>query len=291
MYMAKIAFLTDSTAYLNRKQIEQYQVTVVPLSVMFGAEAFFEGVDLTNEQFYRRLATEKIFPTTSQPSVGLFVDAFEKLLAHHDAVMCLFLSAKLSGTYQSAKTAADMVSPEKIWIVDSRISSYGIAGPMMDAIELARQDVSVEEILSLWQKELDTMHAFFLVDGLEALHRGGRIGGAAAVFGSLLQIKPILTIRDGRIDLFEKVRTHRKAMDRMLAEFDAYASTGVPIQLGVVHTLREGDARELLNHILQKYPNVRGELAELGPVVGVHVGEGLLALVYYQRFINRDSVL
>lgn len=282
----KIAFVTDSTAYLTNEQITQHHVTVVPLSVIFGEKAYREGVDLTTDEFYPMLASSKNLPTTSQPPVGEFAEAFEKLLKTHDTVMCLLLSDKLSGTYRSAQTAAQMVGGN-IHVVDSGIASYGIAGPLLDGIQLAERGGTPEEILQLWDTELKSQRALFVVDTLEQLHRGGRIGGAAAVFGALLQIKPILTIDDGRIALYDKVRTHRRAMERILSEFDAAASGGERLQVGIVHSQRLEDAEKLRDDLVAKYPNIRTDIAELGPVVGAHTGAGVLALIYYPRQLDR----
>lgn len=280
--MSKIAFVTDSTAYLSPEVVEKHNISVVPLSVIFEGNVYREGVDLSSQEFYQRLVNSKSFPTTSQPPVGEFAQVFERLFVDHDTIMCLLLSSKLSGTVASAQAAAKMVEGQ-IHVVDSRISSYGIAGPLLDGIELANQGATAEEILALWDKELASERAFFVVDTLEMLHRGGRIGGAAAVFGALLQIKPILTIKDGTIDLFEKVRTHRRAMERMLTEFDADASTGKHLRVGVVHAQRYNDAVALRDELEAKYPNIETDISELGPVVGAHTGPGLLALVYYQK--------
>lgn len=280
----KIAFVTDSTAGFTPEQIEQYGITVVPLSVIFGENVYREGVDITAEQFYPLLAASKQQPTTSQPPVGEFVAVFEKLLRDHDAVMCLLLSSKLSGTYHSAETAAKMVDEtgSRIYVVDSLITSFGIAGPLMAGVELARRGGTPEDILALWEEEKAGQQGYIVVDTLEYLHRGGRIGGAAAVLGALLQIKPILMIQDGRIELYEKVRTHRKAMDKMISDFEAVASTGKRLELCVVHSARREDAEQLRDELVAKYPNVRGTISEFGPVVGTHTGPGALALLYYE---------
>lgn len=282
----KIAFVTDSTAYLTHEQIQKHNITVVPLSVIFGDRAYREGFDITTDEFYPRLAASKTLPTTSQPPVGEFADAFEKLLKDHDTVMALLLSDKLSGTYRSAQTAAQMVGGD-IRVVDSGIASYGIAGPLLDGVELAAQGGSAEEVMQLWDTELKSGRALFVVDTLEQLHRGGRIGGAAAAFGALLQIKPILTIDDGRIALYDKVRTHRRAMERILSEFDAAASGGERLQVGVVHSQRTEDAIRLRDDLVARYPNIRTDISELGPVIGTHTGAGVLALIYYPRLLDR----
>lgn len=280
--MPNIAFVTDSTAYLTQDQMKEYDITVVPLSVIFGEKAYREGFDITAEQFYPMLANAKQLPSTSQPAVGQFVEVFERLLKTHDTVMCFLLSNQLSGTLRSAETAARMVEGNVI-VVDSMIASYGIAGPLMDGVVLARKGGTPEEIVAMWEEERDNSRALFVIDTLEYLHRGGRIGGAAAIFGALLQIKPILTLIDGKLELFEKVRTHKRAMDRMLEEFDHVASTGAPLSVGVVHSQRLADAEKLRQDLLDKYPNARAEISELGPVVGTHTGPGVLALLYYRR--------
>lgn len=284
--MGNIAFVTDSTACLTDEQIKRYQIEVVPLSIVFGDKVYREGVDITAAEFYERLKAGEALPTTSQPPIGEFVAVFEKLLTNHDAVMCLLLSQKLSGTYQSAVSAAQMVDPNRIHVVDSRIASYGIAGPLMDGAELASRGGSVNDILELWNRELDSQHAYFVLDTLEYLHKGGRIGGAAAAFGALLQIKPILTLVDGRIDLFEKVRTHRRAMEHMAAQLDAVAADGTSLKLAVVHAHRLEDAKVLHDELTARYPNIEVTISELGPVIGAHTGPGVLAYVFHTNFLR-----
>ncbi|QSO48135.1 DegV family protein [Alicyclobacillus mengziensis] len=279
--MKRIAFVTDSTAYLTDEQASALGISVVPLSVIFPDASYREGVDISHKEFYEKLHHSSSLPTTSQPSPGEFVSVFEKLLANHDVVMCLLLSNALSGTLRSAETAASMVKGDVI-VVDSKIASYGIAGPLLDGMTMAKQGASPEQIKAYWEEKREVMHSRFLVDTLEYLHKGGRIGGAAAVFGALLQIKPILTVIDGKIELHDKVRTHKRALDRILADFDAHASQGRPIRLGVVHAERQEDAQTLVNELTSKYSSVYAELAELGPVVGAHTGPGLLAFVWYE---------
>jgi len=286
--MERIAFVTDSTACLTPQQIADYQVTVVPLSVIFGGEVFREGIDLATDEFYPMMAASKAMPTTSQPPVGEFVEVFERLLKHHDTILCLLLSSKLSGTYQSAQTAAHLIGGENIVVVDSKIASYGISGPLIDGVKLARRGATAVQVLKLWEDEIAASTALLVVDTLEYLHRGGRIGGAAAMLGALLQIKPILTMRDGTLDVFEKVRTHRRAMERILAVLDARANSGAPLQVGVVHSSRLQDALKLRDEIAAKYPNVRADVGELGPVIGTHTGPGLLAIFSYPRLLEDE---
>ncbi len=284
--MGKIAFVTDSTAYLTQEQVEKYQIHVVPLGVIFGDHVYQEGVDLSTDEFYQRLQAGEALPTTSQPPIGEFVSLFERLLETHDDILCLMLSDKLSGTYRTAVSAAEMVNAQRIHVVDSRIASYGIAGPVMDGAELASHGATVEQILELWERVLAGQHAYFILDTLEYLHKGGRIGGAAAAFGALLQIKPILTLVDGRIDLFEKVRTHRRAMEHMFAQLESIASSGVSLKLAVVHSHRLADAVALRDDLAVRFPNIELEVSELGPVIGAHTGPGVLAFVFYSNVLR-----
>lgn len=286
--MTRIAFVTDSTAYLTEEQQRTYDIHVVPLSVVLDGQSYREGLDLTHSEYYQRLSSTKGFPTTSQPSLGDFTTLFEHLLQSHDTVLGLLLSSELSGTYHTAAQAAAMVGGD-IRLIDSRITSYGIAGPLLEGVELARQGKTADDILQLWQAELATVQPYFVVDTLEMLHRGGRIGGAAAVFGSLLQIKPILTVRDGKIELFEKIRTHRRAMERILNLLDEALQTGKQWRVAVVHADCEGDALALQAKLRETYPGLAVTVSALGPVVGTHSGPGTLALVYYESFAGNTA--
>ncbi|RIV18809.1 DegV family protein [Alicyclobacillaceae bacterium I2511] len=278
--MAKIAFVTDSTADLTEVEVQEYGISVVPLQVIFGNQTYRDGLDLSGDEFYNKLRQSSTLPTTSQPSAGEFVTVFERLLKDYDTVLALVLSDKLSGTYRSALTAAQMVGGD-VRVVDSKIATYGIGGPLLDGIQLAKQGASADEIVSYWEATRAAMKAWFIVDTLEYLHKGGRIGGAAAAFGTLLQIKPILTLVDGRIELFEKVRTHHRALERMLAELDAVASAGQPLRLGVIHSQREEDARALADQLVAKYPQLRARVVYLGAVIGTHTGPNVLSLILY----------
>ncbi len=278
--MSKIAFVTDSTADLTEHEVQEYGIAVVPLHVIFGDHVYRDGLDLGGDEFYTKLRQATVLPTTSQPAVGEFVTVFERLLKDHDTVLALVLSDKLSGTYRSALTAAQMVEGD-VRVVDSKIATYGIGGPLVDGAQLARQGATADEIVTFWEETREVLKAWFVLDTLEYLRKGGRIGGAAAVLGALLQIKPILTLVDGRIELFEKVRTHHRAMERMLAEFDAVAGTGKPLRLGVIHGQREADARALADQLAAKYPQVSVRVVYLGAVVGTHTGPGVLSLLQY----------
>lgn len=281
--MSKIAIVTDSTAYLPDEFIQQHEITVVPLSVNFGSVTRREGFDLGTREFFDMLPTVKELPSTSQPAVGEFVQAFERLTASHDAVIGMFLSAGLSGTYNAALTAANMVDGD-ITVIDSKLTSHFLASMVQEAVAMRDAGNSKEEIVARMQHMIENRGAYFIVDSLEHLHRGGRISGVSALVGLLLQVKPILYVTpEGKLDALEKVRTRKKALDRVLELFreDKEKHAGQSIRLAVVYTNNLADAKEFQNRIRQEFPDVEPDLSELGPVIGTHVGPGILAIVYY----------
>lgn len=279
--MRSLAIVTDSTAYLPHEWAEQNEVTVVPLTVHFGEQSYKEGVDIHADQFYERLASDLDLPTTSQPSVGQFVQTFEELLRTHDQVLAIIFSSGLSGTFQTAKAAAQMVEGN-VTVIDSRITSVGLAEMVAEAVRMRDRGHRAEEIVPHIQQMIKGMHAYFIVDSLDHLHRGGRLSKAAALIGSLLQIKPILTINlEGKLDVFEKVRTKRKAIDRILELLREETSAEEKVRLGVVYAANREDGEGLRHRIEKEFPYVETSLHELGPVIGTHTGPGILAIVFY----------
>lgn len=280
--MSKIAIVTDSTAYLPIDTVHKYSINVIPLTVNFGQESYKEGVDIIADQFYARLASVKTLPTTSQMAVGELVVTFEKLLETHDAVIAIFLSSGLSGTVNSAETAARMVGGD-ITIIDSKITASGQAEMVLTACRLVEEGVPQQEIIDQLMKLRDGIRAFFVVDSLEHLHRGGRVSGVSAAIGSLLQVKPVLTVNDGRLELFEKVRTRRKALARVIELVKGTLEPGKELHICVVYAHNVEDAKLFREQVEAEFPQARVDMSELGPVIGTHVGPGLLALIYDQR--------
>lgn len=281
--MAKIAIVTDSTAYLPDDYIEANQVTVVPLSVSIGNETRREGVEIKTREFYQILSGLKELPKTSQPAVGELVQVFQKLLQSHDSVIGMFLSSGFSGTFQTAQAAAGMAEGD-VAVIDSRLTSYNLGSMVKEAVALRDAGKSKEEIISRIQHIVANQNAYFIVDSLDHLHKGGRISGAAALVGSLLQVKPVLYVTaDGRLDVMDKVRTRRKALDRVVELFkeDRAKHAGQPVHLGVVFSDNLDDARQFQERLRDEFPGMDPELSELGPVIGTHVGPGVLAIIYY----------
>lgn len=272
-----IKVVTDSTNYLPRDEIEEFDIRVVPLNVHFGEQQVFqEGVTLNNDQFYALLAEAPELPTTSQPSPGQFLDVFSELTeAGHD-VLCIVLSSKLSGTYQSALDAKHMLPDANIVVFDS----YSVASPLglmaITAAEMGAEGCTMDEIVARVEQMRRDMRVYFVVDTLEYLQKGGRIGAAAAFCGTLLKVKPILSLDDGVVKPLDKVRSKRKAIQRLLSELESHVSSDQPVQALAMHAQAPDEARELEIEIRRRFNCLRIVFGEVGSVVGTHTGPGLL---------------
>lgn len=276
--MSKIRIVTDSTADIPQKVREALDIEMVPLKVHFGEEAYLDSVTIDPETFYRKLAQSERLPTTSQPSPMDFLDVYERLAAEPGSqVISIHLSSSLSGTYQSASMARSMMtSPGEVYLVDSKSATYGIGLLAVAAAEAARDGSTLEEILQLVDRLRSHTSLYFLVDTLEYLHKGGRIGKAGAVLGSLLNIKPILSIDDGTVTSVDKVRGTKKAMSRII-ELLKLKHSG-PVRVTVAHALTEKHAEELSALIHEHFEVVHMTYTTIGPVIGAHVGGGTVGV-------------
>ncbi len=286
--MNKIRIVTDSTAYLPENVIEQYNITVVSLAVTFRNETYPEGSMYTNEEFFQMVAESATLPTTSQPPVGEFAAAFNKLFEQGaEDIICICLSSAMSGTYFSAKTAAEMLGNDRIHVLDSKSTITPQAYMVIEAAERADKGESVGQILEAIEALKQKVKLFFVVQHLENLRKGGRIGGAATLIGTLLQIKPILYINNqGIIDVFDKVRTKAKAWARVCEELNSALATGKPHKVTVIHVCAQEEAEALARELREKYPNQPVDIHAMGKVIGVHVGQGAVGLGFYHTEID-----
>ena len=207
----KTAIVTDSTAYIPEQIRNQHDIHMIPLSVNFENETYQEEVEITSEQFFEKMRDQQNLPTTSQPPVGKFVELFEQLSKEYDAVISIHLSSGISGTYNGAATAGNMVENIEVFAYDSEISCMVQGFYALEAAEMAREGANPQEILARLDEMKKTIKAYFMVDDLSNLQKGGRLSGAQAFIGSLLQVKPILHFEDKVIVPFEKVRTRKRA--------------------------------------------------------------------------------
>ena len=281
--MGKIGIVTDSTAYLTPGQIEELQVEVVSLIVNFGDQSWAEASVTDYRDFYEQLRQVSYLPTTSQPSMGDFLKVYERLAGKVDSIISIHISGGISGTVQSARSAARMLPGVDISVVDSGVTSLGLYMMIDAASRTAAAGWSKERVLEAVEYIREHLTLLFLPDGLEYLRRGGRIGGAAALVGTLLQVKPILYFNPGKnniIDVYEKIRTKEKGLQRILAEVDKAYRQSPDLKVELVHVGAEAEGRALLQRVQGLYPELYLELCPLGPVIGAHIGP-VLALCCY----------
>jgi DegV family protein with EDD domain len=280
--MSKVAIVTDSTAYLPSDVLKEYSITVTPQILIWGDETFQDGVDIQPDEFYRKLETAKIMPTTSQVAIITMKNAFEKLLEAGYDVLGIFISAKLSGTMQSAIQAKEMLpkAAAKIALVDSNSTAMAMGFHVLAVARASQAGVNLAECQKLAEAAKNHTGVYFVVDTLEFLRRGGRIGGAQAMLGSVLNFKPLLELRDGRIESIEKIRTKGKAINRMIDLVVERAAGRTPVRLATLHANAEAEARAALEGAAARLDPVEQILASVSPVIGSHAGPGTVGLAY-----------
>ncbi|MGG3005939.1 DegV family protein [Geobacillus stearothermophilus] len=279
----KIAIVTDSTAYLPKDVRERLGIRMIPLSVIFGDETYREEIDMTADEFFVKIKQNPKLPTTSQPSVGEFVDLFTAIREEgYEAVISIHLSSGISGTYQGAVTAGTMVEGLRVYAYDSEISCMAQGFYAIEAAEMAKAGKMPEEILARLDEMKRTLRAYFMVDDLSHLQRGGRLTGAQAFIGGLLQIKPLLHFENKVIVPFEKIRTRKKAIKRIEELFSEDAAKGVPLKAAIIHANQPDEASRWRDELAARYPHVEFLISYFGPVIATHVGEGALGLTWYQ---------
>ncbi len=279
--MSKVAIVTDSTAYLPPDVVEKYEITVIPQVLIWGEETLLDGIDIQPTEFYERLKTADVIPTTSQATVATFKDLFERLLGEGKDVLCVLLSDKLSGTINSYTQAIEFFPDANIDLVNSESIAMALGFCALEAARAAQKGASLAECKAIAEDIKDRVGVIFAVDTLEFLHRGGRIGGASRFLGSALQLKPILEVKDGRVEAVEKVRTKKKAQMRLVEIIEGRAEGSKSVKLATLHANAYDDARALLDEAVNRLGNVdESVFSEVSPVVGTHAGPGTVGLAY-----------
>jgi DegV family protein with EDD domain len=276
MHGMKTAIVTDSTVYIPKEVREHYHIHIIPLTVVLGNEVYEEEIDLNAEQFYKEVKTKDL-PTTSQPSIGKFVELFEQLSADYEEVISIHLSSGISGTYQGAVSAGQMVDEIKVYAFDSEISCMVQGFYTIEAAKLAQKGKSASEIITILEDLKQTSNAYFMVDDLSNLQRSGRLSSAQALIGSFLQVKPLLHFSDKAIVPYEKIRTKKRAMKR-LVELFAEATNGEHYQAAIIHANRQEEAEAWKQELATAFPNVDFTISYFGAVIGTHLGEGAMGL-------------
>jgi DegV family protein with EDD domain len=273
-----IRIVTDSTCDLNQEQASQIGIDAIArLYVRFGTKTFQDGITLTSEQFQNLLKTDPNFPSTSQPSIGDFAQIYERFKG--DQIVSIHISGDLSGTLASAQAARDLVGGD-ITVIDSRNVNAGLALLVMRAARMAQQGATVAQIKQQIEALVTCTRLVFALGTLENLRRGGRIGAAQAFLGSMLQFKPLITVKDGRIEPIERVRTMSKAVAR-LREIAAHDLQGNPHpEVVFMHAAAPAAANELVAAFTQQVKLEDPLLIEAGPVVATHSGPGAVGIAY-----------
>ena len=276
-----VRLVCDSTADLSAADRDAGRIIVVPLKVIFGDESLVDGVDIDAERFYARMRTSTRNPTTSQPTPAEFEAAFREAAADGSSVVCTTLSAEMSGTHGAAVQAREALPDLDIHIVDTRTVAIGHNAIVRAAVGAATEGRSAPEIVDLIQGIVARQRSIFTVDTLEYLRRGGRIGGARALLGSVLNIKPVLQVVDGRIEPHDRVRTFQRALDRIASEvITAAGETGRRARVVLGHADRLADCRALADRV-RVHSDGEPEIVPIGPIVGCHAGPGTIGLSFY----------
>ncbi len=280
-----IRVITDSTANLEAALVKELGIVQVSLSVNFEDKSYLE-IDISNEEFFSLMDKSPKVPTSSQPSPADFYIRFLEAYEAGFDIVGVFISADLSGTYSSALTARSMLLEKfpqaRIELIDSRSAAMELGYAVLAAARAAKAGATIEEVMLRAELVMQRSHIYFAPQTLDYLKKGGRIGGAAALVGTLLQVKPILTIQEGKVAIFDKVRTMEKAINRLISELGAdFQLNGV--EEITVHHINSLDAARKVAALVKERFGLTATINQIGPVVGLHVGPGTLGLAYYVR--------
>jgi DegV family protein with EDD domain len=278
--MPIIAVVTDSTAYIPEDLRHKYNILMAPQQVIWGTETFQDGVTITPTQFYQRLRVDKTNPKTSQVSPGIFKEYFSRALQNADAILCVTISSGISQTFNSANVAKNDLPNATIEIIDSQTTAMALGFIAIEAAKAAAEGRSMAELKQMTLDNINRSGVVFVVDTLDYLHRGGRIGGASRFMGNLLNVKPVLHVKDGRVDALERVRTKKKAVDFMIDHIANKVAGKQNLRLATLHADAEVEAKELLTLAAQRLNAVDKILAEVSPAVGSHTGPGTVGLAW-----------
>lgn len=274
--MSKIKIITDSTAYIRKKYIDEENIDVVSLNYLFGDESGKEGLPGEFDHFFKKLETTNLFPTTSQPSAGEFLDCFNKALETNDEIIAILLSSKISGTYNSAVLAKSMLEDKKITIIDSQNAASSLRFLVEDAVRMVKDGKTSKEIEDHINDLKMKMHIYVTTESLEYLSRGGRLSSIQSTIGNLLSIKPIIELKNGQLELLEKLRGKNKAIKAIIDKVPDDVQ-----KIGICNVSNEEEAEKLQTTLKEKFPDAIITVDELGPVIGAHLGPKSIGICFY----------
>jgi len=280
--MTSIAFVTDSTANIPSELSKLYNVNVIPQGLIWGSQTYRDGVDIQPDEFYTRLKTAQDMPTTAQISALEIQQMYQQLIDRGFDVLGIFISSKFSGTFQAALQAREALGKagSRVFLVDSNTTSMAMGYMVLAAARAAEQGAGIKDCFALAEKAREHVGVYFVVETLEFIYRGGRIGGATRFIGSALNLKPILALKNGRVEPEDRVRTKGKALERVLEMVGGQVKGKSLIRLATVHANAEEEARLLLQRAAVELNAVESILSSVSPVVGVHAGPGTVGLAF-----------
>jgi DegV family protein with EDD domain len=275
--MPNVKIVTDSLADIPLALLNELDITTVPCIVRFGSIEFRDRIDLSLNEFYRRLAESPTLPSTSQPAVGVFEETYRQLAETTDAILSIHLTGALSGTLNTARLAAQNISNVKIELVDSQQVTMALGWLVILAARAARAGYPLAKIKAIVEDAIPRVHLVAMLDTLEYAQRGGRLGKAKALVGTLLNVKPLLSVEHSEVVPVENVRTQKRALERLV---EIVLGSGPIQELAVIHAAAEDQAKKLRQMLAETFPEDRIILTEAGPVLGAHVGPGAVGIAW-----------
>lgn len=278
--MADIAIVTDSLASMPKDIIAQYDIKVAPQVLIWGEETYLDQVDITPTEFYARLANAEIMPTSSQATLASFREIYEPLVEQGKKILTIVASSKLTQTINSAQQAKAMFPDATIEIVDTLDCAMSQGWQVLAVARALEQGASFDALVELAKKAKQYTGVIFVVDTLEFLHRGGRIGGASRLLGTALNIKPLLELQEGSVEPLEKVRTRIKALQRFMDIIEERIAGRTPLRISPLHVNAEEEALQVLDRAVERFNPDEAFISEASPVVGVHTGPGTVGIAF-----------
>jgi len=280
--MQKIAWVTDSTTFLDRELLQHPDVYSIPISIFFETEEYLDGITITQQEFYEKLKTTSIIPKTSQPSIGKFVELYQELSIKYDLIFSIHISSDLSGTVSTANQAAKLVDIP-VEVIDSRLISSPISVLIKKGITASLLDPLVSSIKSTILDLTKCNETYVLVGNLEQLHRSGRMSSTQYVIGSMMKIKPIIVLKDGRLKIVEKVRSEKKATNKVIDFFKEAYSINYIKEVHLLYGLNDDKAKKWRILIEEFSDDVIVKLFPLGAAIGVHAGEETVGISWFNE--------